>query len=314
MAPTVLLLKVRAPLLHSGARLASGAGAAAAPPPLLVAARNGVKTLTYNDPRRLNAWTAPLMRALRSELDAAAADDQTRAVVLAGADPYYCAGVDLGAMVSQPMWPSQLHVRLVAQNTALFDMFLSFPKPLFFAVNGPAIGAAVTSATLGEGIVASERATFATPFAALGLVPEGCSSVHFGRLMGAPTAARMLGAEGWRPTAAEALAAGLIDAVVAHEALGGAAQAMAEAWLADARPKRLVAAGLVDAYKAVNRAESRALADAFLSPRFFDAQAAMAAKKGKRGRAAFFTALTLTRPLWGGGLPAAGGGGGGRAE
>ena len=62
--------------------------------------------------------------------------------------------------------------------------YFQFPKPLIIAVNGPAIGACVTSATVCDAIVASEKATFATPFAKLGVPPEGCSSVHFERLMG----------------------------------------------------------------------------------------------------------------------------------
>lgn len=271
--------------------------------PLRVETSNGIKTLIFNDPRRLNAWTAKLMHQLRDELSASGKDDAVSAVVITGTDPYYCAGVDLGAMVSKPMWPSALHALLVAQNSALFDMFLSFPKPLFAAINGPAIGASVTSATLGEGIVASERATFHTPFHALGLVPEGCSSVHFARLMGEAGAARMLGAEGWKPTATEALQVGLIDKVVAHDELRAAAQTMAEEWVAAKKAKKLVAAGLVDEYKRVNMSESKALADAFLSPSFFDAQARMASKKGKSSRAALFTAVKLARPIWGMFLP-----------
>lgn len=288
-------------------RSSSSGGADGGADPLLVETANGVKTLTFNDPRRLNAWTAKLMHRLRDELRTSGGDDAVSAVILTGADPYYCAGVDLGAMVSKPMWPSALHALLVSQNVALFDMFLSFPKPLFAAVNGPAIGASVTSATLGEGIVASEKATFHTPFHALGLVPEGCSSVHFARLMGEEGAQRMLGSEGWKPTAAEAVEAGLADQVVEHGQLRAAAQAMAEEWVRARRPKRLAAAGLVDEYRRVNLRESRALADAFLSPSFFDAQARMASKKGKSSRAALFTAAKLARPLWGMSLPKPGG-------
>lgn len=274
----------------------------AKPPVLRVEVADGVKTLVFNDPRRLNAWTGPLLMGLRDELRSSASDGDVDAVIVTGADPYYCAGVDLGAMVSQFMLPAALHARLVEQNTALFDMFLTFPKPLFFAVNGPAIGASVTSATLGEGIIASEKATFSTPFAALGLTPEGCSSVHFARLMGEQTAARMLGEEGWKPTAAEALDAGLVQRVVPHDDLRAAAQAAAEEWVAAGKPKALASKGLLDEYRRVNEAESKALADAFLSPSFFDAQARMARKKGKTARAALFTAVKLARPIWSIGL------------
>ena len=47
------------------------------------------------------------------------------------------------------------------------------------------------------------QATFLVPFARLSIPPEGCSSVHFERLMGAEAAQRML-AQGWKPSAAEA--------------------------------------------------------------------------------------------------------------
>ena len=123
----------------------------------------------------------------------------------------------------KPMHPRKLHSLIVANNQALFDAFLDFPKvgstvlwpdfnllynvlihvfassfriflwldsfsfkalqpyfqPILIAANGPAIGACVTSATLCDGILASEKATFNVPFAALGITPEGCSSVHF---------------------------------------------------------------------------------------------------------------------------------------
>ena len=69
---------------------------------------------------------------------------------------------------------------------------------------GPTRGGAVRPARLADGVVASERATFSTPFARLGVTPEGCSSVTFAEWMGAETAERMLGEENWTPGAAEA--------------------------------------------------------------------------------------------------------------
>ena len=99
-------------------------------------------------------------------------------LILTGADPYYCAGVNLSATI-KPMHPKKLHTLIKSNNQALFDTFLDFPKPIIVAANGPAIGACVTSATLCDAIIASEKATFNVPFAALAIPPEGCSSVHF---------------------------------------------------------------------------------------------------------------------------------------
>ena len=112
-------------------------------------------------------------------------------VVLTGADPYYCAGVNLAATI-QPMHPRKLHNMIRTSNQAVFDSFLDFPKPIIVAANGPAIGACVTSASTCDTIIASERATFLVPFARLAIPPEGCSSVHFHRMLGPEAARRML--------------------------------------------------------------------------------------------------------------------------
>jgi enoyl-CoA hydratase/carnithine racemase len=53
-------------------------------------------------------------------------------------------------------------------------------------------GASVTSASLTDGIIASDRASFLTPFTKLCITPEGCSSFWFYELMGKENADRML--------------------------------------------------------------------------------------------------------------------------
>ena len=65
-------------------------------------------------------------------------------------DPYYCAGASLSENI-KPMHPKKLHKMIVENNEMLFNQFLEFPKPILVAANGPAIGAAVTSALLCDG-------------------------------------------------------------------------------------------------------------------------------------------------------------------
>jgi enoyl-CoA hydratase/carnithine racemase len=256
-----------------------------------------VTTLTLNLPARLNGWTLPMMHALRDRMDAAAADPDTGAVILTGTDPYYSAGVNLSSTM-RLAHPRTLHGWIRQHNQELFEGFLRFPKPILAAVNGPAIGATVTSATLCDGILASAKATFSTPFAALGVTPEGCSSVLFARLMGEENAQRMLGPEGWKPTGTEAAAIGLADAVVPHEALLTEAQRMAEGWVAEGRTRAFRAGATLDELLAINAEESEVLASAFLDAPFLEGQYRFLRRKKKRQPAAMFYVLWRTRPLW----------------
>jgi enoyl-CoA hydratase/carnithine racemase len=266
-------------------------------PLIQTSTHNGVRTLTLNTPKRLNGWTLPTMDRMKAELAAAAADAEVKAVVLTGTDPYYSAGVNLAGTIKLGA-PRTLHAMIVEHNEALFNTFIDFPKPILVAVNGPTIGAAVTTATLCDGMIASEKATFSTPFAKLGVAAEGCSSVLFERLMGAEAAERMLGAEGWAPTGQEACDVGLAQWVAPHDALLDQAQAIAEGWVAEGRSRTLRGQATADELHAVNARESVQVADSFLSAPFLNGQFKFLWSRKKRGPALMFFALKTTRPVW----------------
>lgn len=261
---------------------------------VLSSTKNNVTTLTMNDPKKLNGWTGPMMLTLKDRFEHYAKDPETKVLILTGADPYYCAGVNLSATI-QPMHPKKLHTMIRTSNQAVFDSFLDFPKPILVAANGPAIGACVTSASTCDAILASEKATFLVPFARLTIPPEGCSSVHFERMMGKEAAKKML-EEGWKPSAVEAKEIGLVIDVVPHDQLMERAQEMAEDWAKKGKVKEIPAGGRVEEYKAVNAKESLDLADAFLSYPFLDAQYKFLKSKGKN--ATLFMILKTLRPLW----------------
>lgn len=102
-----------------------------------------------------------------------------------------------------------------------------------------------------DGIIASEKATFSTPFTALGVTPEGCSSVQFARLMGQANADRMLGVEGWKPTAEEALEAGLIQWLAPHDKLAEESYRIAREWIASGAARNFRGGSGRDELKAV---------------------------------------------------------------
>ena len=213
---------VKISILHNQLRLSSrSAGELQL---ILTESKNCVTRVTMNNPAKLNGWTVSMLESLFLTLDRLAEDTETRAVILTGSDPYYSAGASLSENITL-MHPKKLHSLILENNEKLFNKFLDFPKPILVAANGPCIGASVTSAllcdgirwvgpynwnkTLFKGIIASEAATFLTPFARLSVPAEGCSSVHFPRTLGREAADKML-KQGAKIGALEALEIGRI--------------------------------------------------------------------------------------------------------
>lgn len=89
------------------------------------------------------------------------------------------------------------------------DALIDIEKPLIAVVNGHAIGILVTTLGLCDLVIASNDATFQTPFSSTAQSPEGCSSYTFPKLMGTSVASLML-LFNHKLTAQEALAHGLI--------------------------------------------------------------------------------------------------------
>ena len=263
---------------------------------LVLSTKNKVTTVTMNNPKKLNGWTVAMCNSMFETFDKLANDDQTKVMILTGSDPYYSAGAALSENIT-PMHPRKLHNMIVDNNEKLFNTFLDFPKPILVAANGPAIGATVTSAALCDGILASEQATFITPFARLCVSAEGCSSVHFERMMGQEAAERML-LRGEKISAAEALNIGLVSEVVTHTELLARAQQLAETWVSQGRRRTIPGNQDVSEYKKVNRRESVQVADSFLSHNFLDNQVTFLRSKGKGREARVFWILKTLRHIW----------------
>lgn len=265
---------------------------------VLSSTKNQVTTITLNNPKKYNAWDKALTEQMAEKFSFAASDKNTKIVIYTGTDPYFCSGGSLAEFLGRKS-PKGLQKMIRENNQKCFNIFIEFPKPIIAAVNGPGIGAGTTAPALCDVILASEKATFSTPFKNLGVGPEGCASVHFERILGKEAANKLL-IDCWKPTAKEAMEIGLVTEVIGHAELLIRAQELAESWIKEDR-KRLIRGGAsIEEYKKINAKESAALAEAFVSEEFLSNQFQFLKKRGKHKSAPGLVLWTMlrTRPVW----------------
>jgi 2-(1,2-epoxy-1,2-dihydrophenyl)acetyl-CoA isomerase len=191
------------------------------------AVADGVATIMLNRPEGLNAWNEQLGHDLRDALDAAGEDAEVRAVVLSGAGRGFSSGADLrGGFALTPTGKPDLYGRLSKVYNPVIIGVRELPKPVVAAVNGGAVGVGASLALACDLIVAAESAYFLLAFANIGLsIDGGASELLAGRVGFTRAAELSLLAD--RLPAAEALAWGLVNSVVADGELLGAATAVA---------------------------------------------------------------------------------------
>ncbi|KAK7576475.1 hypothetical protein V9T40_012761 [Parthenolecanium corni] len=182
-------------------------------PGLLVDIKDGIMTITFNQPRKKNPIGVGIMAEFRKILDEAASNDSVDFVVLTGSGDYYSSGMDM----SPPTEPLNTGNHITV-GREFVGSFIDFPKLLIAIVNGPAVGIAVTTLALCDLVYCSSEATFVVPFCLHGLSAEGCSSYLFPRIMGSSRANEIL-QFGKKFTAAEAKEWGFVTDVYKPEEL-----------------------------------------------------------------------------------------------
>jgi enoyl-CoA hydratase len=179
--------------------------------------RGSVAIATLNRPDKRNA----LCRALRDEivqcLDELERDDEVNAVVLTGAGPVFCAGFDLAELAAGDA------AAIFADARAYHHRVYTFSKPLVGAINGPALAGGMDLAIMCDLRVASQTATFGQPQVRMG-IPAAYDLI---RTVIPEAWARELCLSGRRVDADEALRLGLVNKVVAGDALMDEALAVA---------------------------------------------------------------------------------------
>jgi enoyl-CoA hydratase len=205
-----------------------------------------VATVTLNRPSVLNALNLQMLDELATTFAALGGDETLRAVILTGAGPKaFAAGADIGEL--NALAGARAAEAQARRGQALTRSFERLRVPVIAAVNGFALGGGCELALACDIRIASENAKFGQPEVNLGALPGYGGTQRLARLLGAGMA-QYLCLSGEMIDAATALRVGLVQRVVAPEALLGEAGRLAQviagkAPLAVAAAKRAIVEG-----------------------------------------------------------------------
>lgn len=185
-----------------------------------------VLTVRLDRPEVRNAFDETTIAQLTEALHGPARADGVRFVVLRGEGKVFCAGADLAYMRRLADADESENVADAERLGALFDAVARCPHPVIAAVHGAAMGGGVGLVAASDLAVAVDGTRFGFTEARLGIVP-GVISPYAVRRLGPATARRLfLTAEIFDAAAARDF--GLVDEVVAADALDAAVSAWIE--------------------------------------------------------------------------------------
>ena len=191
---------------------------------LLYEVKEAIATITLNRPEVFNAFNDRLSYELQEALKQVSRDASVRVVVLTGSGKAFCAGQDLkeAAAVENRSLADSVRKRY---NPLILAM-RALPKPIICRLQGVAAGAGCSLALACDLVIASSQASLVEAFINIGLVLDSGSSFFLPRMVGTLKAFE-LSTLGSKVGAAEALALGLVNRVVAPEDLDAAVAGLA---------------------------------------------------------------------------------------
>lgn len=192
---------------------------------VLVDRDGAVATVTLNRPGARNALSQELRRALWRSMADLEADDSVAAIVLTGADPAFCAGLDLKELASTA-GAALGETGAAGETSSQRGPVPPMTKPIIGAVNGVAITGGFEVALACDFLIASEKAAFADTHARMGIMPGWGLTVLLPEAVGFRRA-KELSTTGNFLDAQTALAWGLVNHVVPHDELVPFAQKLA---------------------------------------------------------------------------------------
>ena len=199
---------------------------------LIYAVDGPVALLTLNRPEKLNAVSSQMVAELNAALDRAEADEAIRVIVLNGAGRAYSAGFDLDTGEEGSGRDVDALRRMLRRDFDVIMRFWHSPKPTLAAVHGYCLGSGMEMALACDLTIAGAGCRFGAPEVQFG---SGIITMIIPWLVGAKFAKELLLLGEDQVSAERALAMGLVNRVVADEAVLDTTLAMARDIAANGR-------------------------------------------------------------------------------
>ena len=149
---------------------------------LIFEENEGIATITFNNPKFLNALNRALLEELGGLCQKLNTDRTIGAVILTGNEAAFAAGADVKevARLSSPVEARELQSR----DARIFQRLASLRQPTIAAVSGFALGGGCELALACDIRIAADNAKFGQPEIKLGLLPGQGGTQRLPRLIG----------------------------------------------------------------------------------------------------------------------------------
>lgn len=190
----------------------------------------GVAQITMARPAVFNAFDELMIGELDAAFAALATDTEVRVIVLAGDGKHFSAGADLQWMQRAAMASQEWNLQDARRFAGMLHRIASSPKPVVARVQGAALGGGVGLTCACDIAIAADNANFSVSEAKFGILPAVIGP-YVTNAVGKRQALR-LALTTTRIGATEALTMGIVQHVVALDALDAAVDATLKELLA----------------------------------------------------------------------------------
>ncbi|MCX7209604.1 MAG: enoyl-CoA hydratase [Burkholderiales bacterium] len=180
---------------------------------LLASRREATLILTLSNPGAKNALHPDMYAAGIEALSTAERDHAIRAVVITGADNFFCAGGNLNRLLANREQDPSVQAESINQLHNWIEAIRDCPKPVIAAVEGAAAGAGFSLALACDLIVSGASTKFVMAYVKVGLTPDGGASWFLSRALPRQLASEII-MEGKAVSAARLQQSGLVNRVV----------------------------------------------------------------------------------------------------